>query len=114
MTNKSRITLKVLPVKGKGKPENDVILLLQGDLVLDHVQKVKDFFLENLAKYTTFTIKVNDVDNIDLGVIQLIQRFLWDALALEKKAAISLKLTDEQKALLSKAGFESFLLQSID
>jgi anti-anti-sigma regulatory factor len=112
MTNKASITLKALPVKGKGKSDKEVVLILQGDLNIENSHNVRDFLLDNLKKYEGFTLKVNEVVSIDLGIIQLIQRFIWDAQAENKNSTIELSLSQEQKKLLEKSGFNSLLALS--
>lgn len=108
MAKSTKISLKAQPSKEKGK-EKEVALVIQGELTLDGAYDLKEFLLQHLSKYNHFNIKINNVQNIDLGAVQLIQRFLWDIQQEQKSFKIELKLSDDQRLLLERAGFKSFL-----
>ena len=109
MAQAQKIKLKAQPVKGKS---NDVALTIQGELTLDNAVKLKDFLVENLDKYTKFNVKLNSVDSIDLGAMQLLQRFIWDAKSEKKEVVFEVKISEDHRILLEKSGFTAFLLQS--
>ena len=102
MTKKQSITLKAQASKEKS---DEVELIAQGDLTLINVKKIKDFFIGNLAKGKHFNVIVSNVDNIDLGFIQILQRFYWDAQHESSKVTLSISLTEDHKLLLTRAGF---------
>ena len=108
MAKEQKIDIKSQPVKGKGK-EEAVNLSLQGELTIDHAVTVKKFLLENLGKYKSFNVKVSHVDNFDVTMIQLLQRFIWDAQQQGKNVEFELKLPDEFKSLVQRSGFQSFI-----
>ena len=112
MATKEKISIKSQPDKEKGKPEGGVVLTLQGEITLDYAPKIKDFFSDNLKKYQHFTLRVSNVDSIDLGAVQLMQRFIWDAQAENKKVDLSLNLSPDIKILLERSVFNSFLALS--
>jgi MFS superfamily sulfate permease-like transporter len=112
MAKNQNITLKAQPAKGKGKVDKEVVLIIQGDLTLDNVSKLRDFLLENLERYERFVVKVSNAENFDLGALQVLKRFLWDAQLNKKEVEFSIKLLEEHKVLLSRAGFDSFISQT--
>lgn len=108
MAKSQSITLKTQASKAKGKTD-EITLVMQGELTLDNAAKVKDFFMASMPKGSQFHVKINQVENIDLGVLQLLKRFTWDAQEQQKKVSISMALTDDQKQLLSRSGFSAFI-----
>ncbi|MDX9847620.1 MAG: STAS domain-containing protein [Tenuifilaceae bacterium] len=106
MAKAQNITLKAQA--SKGNPE-EMVVTIQGELTLDNAQKIKDFLLATLAKGSKFLVKISNVDSIDLGFIQLLQRFKWDAQQVQKDVELSAKLTDDQSQLLTRAGFASII-----
>ena len=106
MAKTQTVTLKAL--SSKEKPEVTV-LTIQGELTLDNADKIKDFFLGALAKGSKYLVKVSSVDSIDLGFIQLLQRFKWDAQQARKDVEISMELSDEHTQLLGRAGFSNLI-----
>lgn len=109
MAKAQKITLKAQQQKGKGKTEKDVELLIQGELTIHNSVKFKDFLLDNLKKFDHFVLKVNNVDNIDLGAVQLIQRFYWDAQEEKKTVEFIIDLPEEHRVLLERSGLSNFL-----
>ena len=109
MAKQPKINLKAQPSKGKGKSEKEVTLIIQGELTLDNSEQLKNFLLENLDKYNHFVLKVNGVESIDLGAIQLIQRFIWDIKQQNKSFEAEIKIPEDYKLLFARAGLNSFL-----
>jgi anti-anti-sigma regulatory factor len=110
MANKMTITLKAIPEKGRN--DKVVVLVIQGELSLDNSSKVRDFLIDNLNKYEDFTIKISDVSSIDLSILQLLQRFIWDADTVKKNIKLELNLTPELELFLEKSGFKPFIALS--
>jgi ABC-type transporter Mla MlaB component len=108
MAKSQSITLKAQASKAKGKTD-EVVLLMQGELTLDNATQVKEFFLSTLPKGKQFNVKVSNVDNIDLGFLQLLKRFCWDSQQEQKAVEISMNIADDQAHLLSRAGFGSLI-----
>jgi ABC-type transporter Mla MlaB component len=108
MAKTQNITLKSQPSKGKGK-NDEIILIIQGELTVDNSRRIKDFFLNALKEGKKYLVKVNNVDNIDLGFIQLLQRFQWDAMHVKKEVEVSISVSEEFQTLLSRAGFNSIM-----
>ena len=111
MTNNQSITLKAQPSKVKGKSD-EMNLILKGDLTLMNAIKIKDFFISNLSKGKNFDVQVSDVENIDLGFIQILQRFYWDAQQESSKITLSVSLAEDQKLLITRAGFGRLITQN--
>ncbi len=109
MAKSQKIILKSQAAKGKGKTSGDGVLILQGELTIDYAQQLKNFLMENKAKYSQIQVKVNNVDVIDLTAVQLLQRFWWDAKQEQKSISLEFKLPEDYRILLERSGFESFL-----
>jgi ABC-type transporter Mla MlaB component len=109
MAKAQKITLKAQPIKGKSKSEDEIALIIQGELTIDHAQKLKDFLLDKLEKYNHFALLVSEVENIDLGAVQIIQRFVWDVKELKKSIDLTIDLPQDFLHLLNKTGLNSFI-----
>jgi len=109
MAPQPKIILKAIPAKSGGKGDTPTVLSLQGELTIDYAEQLKEFLLANLGKYSAFTLKLNNVESIDVTAVQLIQRFYWDANEQKKKVDFDIKLPEEQRTLLEKSGFVQFL-----
>lgn len=109
MAAKTKIILKALPAKAGGKGDNPTVLSLQGELTIDYAEQLREFLMENLGKYSSFTLKINNVESIDVSAVQLLQRFNWDAAEQKKKVEFDIKLPEEHRSLLEKSGFAHFL-----
>lgn len=108
MIKSKKATLKVSPSKTKGS--SSATLMLQGDLSLDQIVSIKDFLLENVTKYKELSVKVNNVEAIDLGTIQLIVSLRRLAAEQGKKVETEFKLSSEQALLFSRSGFENLVI----
>ncbi|MDX9768870.1 MAG: hypothetical protein RBT19_00795 [Tenuifilaceae bacterium] len=108
MAKSQSITLKAQASKAKGKSD-ELVLQMQGELTLDNATKVKEFLLSNMPKGKTFNVKISNVDNIDLGFLQLLKRFCWDAQQEQKGVDITMNISEDQKMLLIRSGFESII-----
>ncbi|MFP4556687.1 MAG: hypothetical protein ACLFNU_07440 [Bacteroidales bacterium] len=112
MAKAQKITLKAQPVKAKGKGKKEVVLIIQGELTLDSSQLMKDFLIDNLKKYNHFVVKINSVESIDLGAVQLLQRFMWDVQADRKTSEFDIKIPEDFRILLENSGLTAFLALS--
>ena len=100
------------PYKITPKNENgvkSVTISLSGNLSLDEVDNIKLLLTENLDKFQRFHIKVFDVENIDLGLIQLFYSFKWTVEKKSKTVSFEFDLPEENKKLLENAGFSSIV-----
>lgn len=101
-----------LPYKVTSSSENGVkkaVIHLSENLTLDEVAAVKLLFLQNFDKYQGFEVKLSDVENIDLGIVQLLYSFKWTAERKSKTVQFNISLTDEHKMLLERSGFIEFV-----
>lgn len=83
---------------------NIIHVTLGGDLTLNNIKKLKDEFLTLLNAGKSVKIKIANVENIDLGFIQLFQSFIWTAKQSSTDIQFTLDLNDQQNILLSNAG----------
>lgn len=101
-----------LPYKVTSSSENGVkkaIIHLSENLTLDEVAAIKLLLLQNFDKYQGFEVKLSDVENIDLGVVQLLYSFKWTAERKSKTVQFNISLADEHKLLLERSGFIEFV-----
>lgn len=81
------------------------IIHLSENLTLDEVAAIKLLMLQNFDKYQSFEIKLSNVENIDLGIVQLLYSFKWTAERKSKAVKFNISLADEHKMLLERSGF---------
>jgi anti-anti-sigma factor len=110
MAKAQTISLKAQPAKGKGKSENEVTLIIQGELIIDNAQKLKEFLLEKMGKYNHFILTINKVDSIDLSAVQVLHRFVQDVKQMDKSIEASIDLPEDSKSLIVKSGLDLFLV----
>lgn len=82
---------------------------LSGNLSLDEVAEIKLLMVQNLDKFQIFHIILSDVENIDLGMLQLLYSFKWTAERKSKKVYFDVTLSDEHKILLERTGFSEIV-----
>lgn len=78
---------------------------LSENLSLDEVSTIKHLMVQNLDKFQVFHVVLQDVENIDLGMVQLLYSFKWTAERKSKKVHFDFSLSDEHLSLLEHAGF---------
>ncbi len=101
-----------VPNKVTSTSENGVkkaIIHLSGNLTLDEVSAVKLLMLQNFDKYQNFEIKISDVENIDLGIVQLLYSFKWTAERKSKTVQFKISLAEEHMMLLGRSGFSELV-----
>lgn len=81
------------------------IIDLTENLTLDEVAAIKLLMLQNFDKYQSFEVNLSEVENIDLGVVQLLYSFKWTAERKSKTVQFNISLADEHKMLLERSGF---------
>lgn len=101
-----------VPNKVTSTSENGVkkaIIHLSENLTLDEVAAVKLLMLQNFDKYQNFEIKISDVENIDLGIVQLLYSFKWTAERKSKTVHFNISLAEEHMMLLDRSGFSELV-----
>lgn len=98
---------QITPSNEKG--QKVVKITLNGNLTLDEVDAIKHMMIQNLDKYQVFRLLLEDIENIDLGMVQLLYSFKWTVERKSKKEHIDFKLTDEQMILLERSGFSELI-----
>lgn len=107
MGKSDNLPYKVTPSTTNGA--KTVTITLSGNLTLDEAETIKLMLKQNLEKYQKFLIKLQNVENIDLGMIQLLYSFRWTAERKSKSVSFSFSLLDEHKLLLEHAGFSELI-----
>lgn len=105
MSKTAKIPYKVTPSSDNKK----VTILLYGNLSIDKIDPIKEMLKQNLAKYSKFLIKLEDVESIDLGMIQLLYSFKWSVAQQSKSATFFFDLSEDHKLLLEHAGYTEFI-----
>jgi len=82
---------------------------LSGNLTLDEIPEIKLLMMQSLDKYQLFHVTLQDIENIDLGVVQLLSSFRWTVERKSKSVTFSLSIPDEHRILLEHAGFVELL-----
>ncbi|RPH31063.1 MAG: hypothetical protein EHM93_14915 [Bacteroidales bacterium] len=98
---------KVIPSTESGIKK--VTIHLSKNLSLDEVGAIKLLMVQNFDKYQVFDVRLNDVEAIDMGIIQLLYSFKWTAERKSKKVNFQINLSDEHKLLLEHAGFSELV-----
>ncbi|MGE0078075.1 MAG: hypothetical protein AB7S48_09465 [Bacteroidales bacterium] len=81
-------------------------LVLSGDLSLNSIKSIKEDLAANLNNNNNLKIVVKDAENIDLGILQLLQSYAWRTLKSNKQVDVEFNLTADQQKLLSNAGIK--------
>jgi ABC-type transporter Mla MlaB component len=84
-------------------------IVLTGALTLDEMPSIKYLMIQNLDKYQSFNIIIKDVENIDMGALQLLYSFKWTVERKSKGVLFNLSLSDEHVTLLEHSGFADLL-----
>jgi len=103
---------KKLPYRVSSSSENGnkvATMHLSEDLSLNEVSAIKLLMVQNLDKYPIFHVVLKNVENIDLGMVQVLYSFKWTAERKSKKVYFDFSLTHEQKLLLEHAGFSELV-----
>jgi ABC-type transporter Mla MlaB component len=98
---------EVTPSTEDGKKK--ATILLTGALTLDELPSIKYLMIQNLDKYHLFNIIIKDVENIDLGALQLLHSFKWTIERKSKEISFNFSLSEEHVTLLEHSGFADLL-----
>ena len=101
MGKSNKLPYKVTP----SKDSKQVTIAISGNLSLDSVDSVKLMLIKNLNQFQVFNFKVIDVENIDLGIVQLLYSFKASAERKSKSISFEFFLKEDHKQLLEHAGF---------
>jgi len=85
-------------------------IVFNGNLTLDEVTAIKHLMMQNLDKFQIFRVQLEDVENIDLGMVQLLYSFKWTVERKSKKIYLDIKLNEEQMSLLERSGFSELII----
>jgi len=97
-------TFKLIVAKSK-KDKNRLSIELEGDLSLKNSKEIKNKILAAVENYENLNIKINQVKNLDISLIQILT-----AIKKEKKEVTFLfDMPEHTKSLLLKAGFEKLI-----
>jgi ABC-type transporter Mla MlaB component len=90
-------------------------ILIEGELVVGSLHKVKEELTAAVSRYSTLTIVVKNVSAIDLTFLQLLFAVKKSLALVHKSFSFHVELPDEITTLLSRSGFAdlSLMLQPI-
>ncbi len=82
------------------------IIQLEGDLSIINSKEIYEELKVSYNKFNHLTLKLKDVDNLDLSVVQLLYAIESEYSKKDKTVVIEAELDAEFKELFGKAGFE--------
>ena len=85
--------------------ENGTILM-QGDLTISNIEGVKEQVLTAMNDFTNITVKLNDVENMDLSFVQLLYSISKTAKSRNSKIQFDINLSETIQTLLNHSGFK--------
>ncbi|MGD9977385.1 MAG: hypothetical protein AB7S54_05570 [Bacteroidales bacterium] len=88
------------------KGNDGLKITLSGDLSLNNIKRLKDELSAHINISKVTKIIVIDVENIDLGLIQLIQSFVWTTRKNNNQVDVELNLLPDHQKLLSQSGIK--------
>lgn len=94
----------LITISGENKKKS-VQVILEGDLVLGSLHKIKEELTVAINQYNTIHITLKNVSGIDLTGIQLLFVIKKTLEALHKKFSFDIQLTDELNVVVTQAGF---------
>ena len=88
------------------KTDQGQLLTLSGNLTLNNLSNIKQDLLPYIGtgKKGGLTIMLTDVEAIDLGIIQLLQSFVWAQKAHGISASVDMQLNAEHQQLIEGSG----------
>jgi len=103
---------KKTPLKVTSSTVNGIkqaTILLTGNLSLEEMPNVKLLMIQNFDKYSLFHVVLQDVENIDLGMVQLLYSFRWTVERKSKEVSFTFSLPDEYRILIEHGGFKDLI-----
>lgn len=80
-------------------------LTLSGDLIIDHIDAVKEAFIQALDKYNDLTVHIKKLELIDFSCLQLFCAAHKSAVQQKKKLTFQIPSDDAFNKLLTQTGF---------
>jgi hypothetical protein len=93
-TNKN---IQIIPSKKKG--ENKVSVVLENELTIFSIEKMREKIIESVLKYDEIDFQLKNVNNMDLTFIQLFYSIKVTSDRLNKKVVFNIDLANDVKSL---------------
>jgi hypothetical protein len=93
-TNKN---IQIIPSKKKG--ENKVSVVLENELTIFSIEKMREKIIESVLKYDEIDFQLKNVNNMDLTFIQLFYSIKVTSEKLNKKVVFNIDLANDVKSL---------------
>lgn len=101
--------MKNATVQIKQEGDSTARIHMEDELTIQTVEDAGKKLKNITAKYQAFVFELDNVNNLDLTYIQLILSFKKTAEDAGKKVDFDIRLTEELKALVEKAGFKELI-----
>lgn len=93
-TNKN---IQIIPSKMKG--ENKVSLVLENELTIFSIEKMREKIIESVLKYDEIDFQLKNITNMDLTFIQLFYSIKATSEKLNKKVVFNIDLANDVESL---------------
>lgn len=89
--------IQIIPSKKKG--EKKVSLVLENELTIFSIEKIREKIIESVLKYDEIDFQLKNITNMDLTFIQLFYSIKVTSEKLNKKVAFNIDLAEDVKSL---------------
>ena len=89
--------IQIKPSKKKG--ENRVSIILENELTIYSVEKIRNKIIESVLKYDEINFQLKNITNMDLTFIQLFHSIKVSSDKMKKKVSFSVDLSEDIKSL---------------
>lgn len=89
------------------KKKKTAQILLEGELVLGSLHKIREELVETVSQYSTIHVTLNNVTGIDLTGIQLLIAIKNRLETLHKNFSFDIQLNNELNTVITQAGFSA-------
>lgn len=100
--------IQVIPSKQKG--EKKATIILENELTIFTIEKLKNKMLETFEHYDTIEFNLKKVHNIDLTFIQLLFSLKNTAQKRNKKISLQADISEDIRLLLNNADLNKVLI----
>jgi len=97
------------PILKTEQLKNEIILHVEGDVVVQYAQQVKSFFLENATRSDSVILILTKATSFDLAAAQLV--YLWRRELQKQGCAVRIEWPESEpvRELLEKSGIINIL-----
>lgn len=93
----------------RSKKNSTVNVNMAGQLNVSNMSEIKDELEKTAKGYKTIAIKIEDVEDTDLTLLQMLKAFQISCVNSKVEVAIELDLNNDYKSLFERAGLLNIL-----